>query len=195
MRQSNSSHSAQLIFLLPQISNNMDIPTTPVVDACDDVNTCILLVRVGSHMQDHISRKDAYSWMNKVIRKGVNEKGAHWEGDLQKVIPMRQAINGMEYKVQFEDVPEQLIQDVILPVLQKADCQVKRLSKDAERTFRVAKTQSLIQQLIALRGNGGSDAKRRRFSEDLTGVYNRSSRVGSAKLQELKEEKEEKEED
>ena len=120
-------------------------------------------------MQDHISHKDAYSWMNKVIRKAVNEKGALWEGDLQKVIPMRQTISGMEYKVQFEDVPEALIQDVILPVLQKADCQVKRLSKDAERTFRehamkrarlatrnaeaigdYAKSQSLIQQLIAL---------------------------------------------
>ena len=119
----------------------MDSPATPAFDACHaqsdyDVNSCILIVTVGAHMQDFISRKDAHTWALKVVRKAIIEKGALWEGDLRLTTPMRSTVSGMQYKLQFTNVPEQLMTEVIIPAFQKDDCQVERLSKDAEKAFK-----------------------------------------------------------
>ena len=168
-------------------------------------STSVLLVTQTGHEAQWMSRADAHEWAKPILRQIIDRADGRWEGRLKTVIPAKSTFEGFVFKMIFTDVPECVIIDYILPVLKERACIVKRVSEDEAEAQRkqsfqrlakittqidkigdVAGTHKTIMELIAMRGTGGSEAKKRKFTDGLAEVLQTSFRVGSAKLQENK---------
>ena len=84
-----------------------------------DDSSCILMVTVSGQFDEWVTRKEAYKWALKIVRKATHDASAMWEGDLHKVIPLRATITGMRFKLHFVGVPESLMTSVIIPGFEK----------------------------------------------------------------------------
>ena len=98
-----------------------------------DENSCIMIVTVMNHCDEWISRKEAFKWAFGIIRKATKDAHTIFEGDLQKVIPLRATVSGKEFKLHFVGVPDQLMNSVIIPAFEQ-EGQVAKLSKDQEES-------------------------------------------------------------
>ena len=96
-----------------------------------DENCCIMVVTVLNYRDDYIFKKDAFKWAIGIIRTATKDADTHFEGDLHKVIPLRATVSGMQFKLHFVGVPDQLMSSVIIPAFEK-EGQVAKLSKDQE---------------------------------------------------------------
>ena len=154
-----------------------------------------------------MSRADAHEWAKPLLRQIIERADERWEGNLTTVIPVKPTFQGFLFKMIFTEVPERVMTDVILPVLQEQACTVKReqqdlaeaqrkqsaqrLAKIKRRIEKIADVEGLqqtLKELREMRGNGGSEAKRRKFSDGAMEVLQTSFRVGAAKLEENKQE-------
>ena len=116
---------------------------------------------------------------------------------------MKMSMTGCRYKAVLEDVPEEIIEQSIIPGLAGQGCTVKRMQKDlqerdkeksAARLLRiqsrvneignVAEMKATIDRLSLLHGDGGKEAKRQRFAQGAMTVLKTSVTVGSANLEE-----------
>ena len=161
-----------------------------------DENGCIMIVTVLNYREDYISRTDAFKWAIGVIRTATKEADTSFEGELHKVIPLRATVTGIQFKLHFVSVPDQLMSTVIIPAFEE-EGQVARLSKDQQQhdkarcDAKAADTalraqaigdlkgvNSMLGKLLLMRGDGGPDnAKKRRFADNSLNVMERSQRL------------------
>ena len=92
-----------------------------------DEGSCILMVTVSGQFAEWVSRKEAYIWALRIVRKATQDAGAMWEGDLRTVVPLRATIAGLKLKLIFVGVSESLMSSVLIPAFEK-EGQVKRLT-------------------------------------------------------------------
>ena len=170
-----------------------------------DENCCITTVAVLSYRDDYISKKDAFKWAIGIIRTATRDADTFVEGELHKVIPLRATVSGMQFKLHFVGVPDQLMSSVILPAFEK-EGQVAKFSKDQEendeaRCFSkaadtakraqaigdVAGVNSMLETLLSLRGDGGTELRKRKFSDNCANVLERSQRFASNGMREMRE--------
>ena len=123
-----------------------------------DENSCTLMVTVMNYCVEYISRKEPFEWAFGIIRKATKDAHTIFEGDLQKVIPLRATVSGKEFKLHFVGVPDQLMNSVIIPTFEQ-EGQVAKLSNDREE-FDKAKALS----------NAGDASKRAQAIGDVAGV-------------------------
>ena len=88
-----------------------------------------MTVTVLNYRDDYISKRDAFKWAIGIIRTATKDADTFVEGDLHKVIPLRATVSGMQFKLHFVGVPDQLMSSVILPAFEK-EGQVAKLSRD-----------------------------------------------------------------
>ena len=162
--------------------------------------SCTLLVTVAGFSDKWVDSDAAKKWATTIVRKAVSESYHTWEGDLSQVVPLNFTVAGKRSKLKFVGVPEALIADVVMPALKRL-CPVKRLSTEEELAQRrpdssrrraqaigdVDKAQSFMERLIEMRGDGGSDIKRRKFTEHVANVVERSQRLASSGMRQMKE--------
>ena len=98
-----------------------------------DENSCTLMVTVMNYCDEYISNKEALKWAFGIIRKATKDAHTIFEGDLQKVIPLRAIVSGKEFKLHFVGVPDQSMNSVIIPAFQQ-EGQVAKLSEDQEES-------------------------------------------------------------
>ena len=178
-----------------------------------DDESCTLMVTVADlGPNERMTRQDAYNWALQNIRKATHAEHACWQGQLISAIPVRSTVAGRLIKLKFVGVPESLMSSVIIPGLEK-DGQVDRMSKDEEAYDRtraqakgrdkrkrvqaignVAAVNSTVERLLAMRGTGGSEKQRRKFVDAVANMLDRSYKIGSADLRELREEPKDNEE-
>lgn len=153
-----------------------------------------------------VNRRQAKIWMQQIIRRGLDKAMAQWEGELLVVIPLGSDVQGMKYKVVFKDVPEKLLHDVIFPTMSahglvkqqtREEADANRLQHEASRNLKAsnrralgdaAKNQELVEKLARLRGEGGTEAAKRKFADCCAGILNRSGKVAASRLSEFCEE-------
>ena len=128
-----------------------------------------------------------------------------FEGYLQHAIPLRAIVSGMKFKLLFVGVPDQLMSTVIIPAFER-EGQVAKLSKDQESFDKaqslskatdaskraqaigdVAGTNSTIERLMALRGDGGNQVKKRKFAEHCAHLLERTQRFAASGMREMRE--------
>ena len=168
-------------------------------------NSCILIVTVMNHCDEWISRKEAFKWAFGIFRNAAKDADMILKGDLQKVIPLRATVSGMQLNLHVVGVPDQLMSSVIIPAFEK-EGQVAKLSKDQEELDKakalskagdaskraqaigdVASVNSTIERLMALRGDGGTHLKKRRFAENCAHLLERTQRFGASGMREMRE--------
>ena len=91
-------------------------------------NCCIMTVTVLNYRDDFISKRDAFKWAIGIIRTATKDADTIVEGELHKVIPLRATVSGMQFKLHFVGVPDQLMSSVIIPAFEK-EGQVAKFSK------------------------------------------------------------------
>ena len=173
----------------------------------DDGSSCCLLVtKLGQDMK-WTDRKEAYVWASSLLRHIIAKADASWEGELKVVLPLKPTVTGFLYKMVFTNVPDALMENVIVPGIQEQQCTVERVQKDLAAEQRrnsesrmiqirsridaignVSKMQQTIGRLMEMRGEGGPETKKRKFSEGAMDVLKTSVKVGAAKLAENREE-------
>ena len=84
-----------------------------------DANCCIMTVTVLNYREDYISRSDAFKWATKIIRTATKEAETSFEGELHKAILLKSTVTGIQFKLHFVGVPEQLMSTVIIPAFEK----------------------------------------------------------------------------
>ena len=173
----------------------------------DAESTCSLLVtRLGQDTGAWVPRKDAYLWARNMIREIMVQDGVQWEGDLRKVIPTRSTVQGQEFKLILVNVPESLLVQTLLPGIESHNCLVVRINKDMAALQRrgaeirmkkvqqnrdsISKVSPLVEEIMKLYGQGGSEAKRMKFAEKAMKCVSISAKVAAAKLPENKEDEE-----
>ena len=158
-----------------------------------DENCCIMIVTVLNYREGYISRTDASKWAIGIIRTATKDADTIFEGELHKVIPLRTTVSGIQFKLHFVGVPEQLMSTVILPGFEKQG-QVAKCSKDQEQndkarcesnaadtamraqaTGDLKGVSALLVKLVSIRGDGGPDnARKRKFAGNSMNMVERS---------------------
>ena len=173
-------------------------------------NCCIVIVTVMNYRDDYIFRKEAFKWAIGIIRTATKDADTFFEGELHKVIPLRATVSGMQFKLYFVGVPDQLMSSVILPAFEK-EGQVAKFSKDQEQNdkarceSKAADTamraqaigdlkgvSALLTKLVSIRGDGGPDnarnnARKRKFARNSMNIVERSQRFAAHGMRELRE--------
>ena len=144
-----------------------------------------------------------------MLKEILAEADTGMEGDLKTVIPIGQSLHGFKYKFIFEGTPESLMRDVLVAGMEeKHQCAVKRIHKDVANLQRresearvqgirkrvtalsdLEKVNATIAALIALRGEGGPEKKRIKFSDQAMSLISTSSRIAACNLRENREER------
>ena len=161
--------------------------------------SCTLLVTVAGFSDEWVDSDAAKKWATTIVQKAVNESYHTWEGDLSQVVPLNFTVAGKRFKLKFVGVPEALIADVVMPAFKRLG-PVNRFSTEEELAQRrpdsvkrraqtigdVDKVQSFMERL-EMRGNGGSDIKRRQFADHCANAVERSQRFASSGMRQMKE--------
>ena len=100
-----------------------------------DENCCIMIVTVLNYRDEDISKRDAFKWAIGIISTATKDADTFVEGDLHKVIPLRATVSGMQFKLHFVGVPDQLMSSVIITAFEKGG-QVAKFSKDQEESYK-----------------------------------------------------------
>lgn len=150
-----------------------------------------------------VNRVQAKRRMQQIIREGLNKSMAQFEGQLVAVIPIGSGVEGMRYKIIFKAVPDHLLQYVILPTMKehghvklrsREEVDVDRVHHAASRNLRqsnrkalgdAGRQQDLTEQLMRLRGEGGTATAKRKFAESCVGILDRSGRIATTRLSEF----------
>ena len=121
---------------------------------CEDEEQCCVLMVTRTDCKDtHVTRPAGYEWAKELIRHICQSTGATWEGQLKAVVPLRSVINGFLFKVILIDVPEELIQRVLVPGMEQRLCTVKRMESqvaEADRkqaNMRIAQVKKRVHDL------------------------------------------------
>ena len=123
-----------------------------------------------------------------------------WEGDRVRIIPLNSTVAGKRFKLKFVGVPELLIADIVMPVLQKLG-QVKKVSSEeemargrpaiarrrAQAIGDVDKVSTCMEHIVDMRGSGGSDIKKRKFADNCANAIERSQIFASSGMRQMKE--------
>ena len=168
-----------------------------------DTSRCVLLVTKRDHSEGYAKRKEAWTWASKFLHDIVQEDDREWQGELIGAIPVGLTMNGFKYKIILDDVPPEMIEICIIPGLQAKACKVARVNEEDqsrnkqwadEKKKRIIQSvadigntgslQSTIDQLKAMRGDGGEPEKRRRFADSAMSVLLTSVQVGAARMEE-----------
>ena len=170
----------------------------------EESNTCVLITTKLDQWEPY-SRKEAYAWASVLLRSIVEKAEMRWQGEMKAVIPIGMSVTGCRYKAVLSDVPEEMIDDTIMPGLQGQKCTVQRMQKDLQAQDRkksaarlqqiqsrvaqvgnVAALNATIDRLSTLHGGGGSEVKRQKFAQGAMSVLKTSVAVASANLEEAK---------
>ena len=171
----------------------------------DEEQSCVLVVTRLDCKDTYVSRPEAYEWATAIVRHICQSSGATWQGQLKAAIPLKSVINGFLFKIILIDVPEDMIQSVLIPGLEQRQCTVKRMEhrmaeadrklaqirvseakKRAHQLGDVETMASLIKDLKDMRGNGGPEAKSRKFGNDAMSALSISARACEAQLNQRK---------
>ena len=170
----------------------------------EESNTCVLIITKLDQPEPY-TRREAYARISTLLRSIVEKDDMRWQGEMKTIAPMGMSVTGSRYKAVLVDVPEEMIAQSIIPGLEVHGCTVKRMQKDLQALDKkrsnqrleqirsrvdhigdVADIKATIDRLSALRGDGGSADKKRRFAQGAMTVLSTSMVVGSAHLEEAK---------
>ena len=135
-----------------------------------------------------------------MIKQAVEENDIRWEGTL-KVTPLSSTPEGKRFRFKFHNVPEALIHKVVIPAFEKTGhvrkvaeqelhAQVLHgdgLRRRIESAGNFEKMYSLVTELKELRGSGGSESRKRRFYENLASCVDRTHRITTNGMKQLRE--------
>ena len=157
-----------------------------------------------------VTRSQAKAWVQNVIRDMLSKVSKQWKGHLKAVIPYSSKIDGQPYKIIFQNVPEELMEAVVIPAL-RAQGELKVLSAEESERKKMMRTasqnlqmqnrkvlgdqtrqQSFLEEVLALRGTGGTERAKRKFAESLIKGHERCGNIASKRLRECIEAEEEK---
>jgi hypothetical protein len=161
----------------------------------DDRNIVALLVTKLGQNKQRVRQSDAFTWATVMLRKIITQADAKWEGTLDTVIPLTEQVDGFLYKMVFEDMPEDLLHNVIIPGMRVMACTarmephaVTAMHRKSVRDIgNVGSMRDTVNTILQMRGNGGPEAKKRKFSSEAMNILYTSVKVGSHKLAENKE--------
>ena len=172
----------------------------------DSSTTILMVTRLGQTTTRLIPRREAYVWAVEMVNDCVSKTNATMEGELEKVIPVKQTVAGFQFKFVFSGVPDRLMKEVLIPGIEDKDCIVKMQSHDEAAEQRKASNQRLatlrrrsdqladsagdiadvVKTLMRMRGEGGSEIKRARFANRAMDVISITTQVAGANLQETR---------
>ena len=70
--------------------------------------------------------------VSKLLRSIAAKDDMRFQGESKAVIPIGVSPTGCRYKVVFSDMPEETIDDIIIPGITENDCTVRKMAKDLQ---------------------------------------------------------------
>ena len=141
--------------------------------------------------------------VSKLLRGIAAKDDMRFQGESKAVVPIGVSPTGCRYRVVFSDMPEETIDDIIIPGIIENDCTVRMMSKDLQAEDKknsmrrledirsrvasignVSKITSMIDRLSTMHGDGGPENKRQKFAQGAMTVLKTAVAVGSANLEE-----------
>ena len=161
---------------------------------------------IFTHPEDEdkwTTRVAAKRMVKAILQDTIQKRCSTFEGDLTLALPLTHTMHGMKYKLVFKGVPPSMMEDLVLPalrdrgfaeVISKDDVAQQRMKKEEFNLLKKKNRKSigdfgmasdLISRLEKLRGTGGSEASRRKFSDACIDLAARSSRIATAGMTEF----------
>ena len=153
------------------------------------------------------NRSAARRWVVEILENFVKKSGSPMRGTLTKVLPLP-ADNGTltkRLRIEFKNTCEDTMQQIVVPALRQhgrihrfaADEATAQVSRDQQMVSRksaaaaavgdVSGTKDLLHKWTTMRGEGGSQRKKRKCVDNMVNLFERSQRVATHKMREMVE--------
>ena len=193
--------------LLIQMVAHEQAPTTPS-DAnaessplVEDIVELIATVEGVFHDVKWLTKEEVTAWVTKLLRSALAANEKQMVGEVRAVLPLSESVGGRRLKIILQGVPTDLLNSIIIPAFQATGSVFKVPKQDSnpKRKFQTERKQQMeaigdykgtmnfFENLVRLRGEGEPGPKQRKFAENAANAVERSQRVSSSGMKQMKE--------
>ena len=154
-----------------------------------------------------VNRSAARRWVVEILENFVKNSGTPMRGTLTKVLPLPADSGTLtkRLRIEIKDTCEDTMQQIVVPALRQhgrihrfaAEEAAAQVSRDQQMASRksaaaaavgdVSGTRDLLHKWTTMRGEGGSQRKKRKCVDNMVNLFERSQRVATHKMREMVE--------